>query len=191
VWTANLLTATCALACELAHATLDTLHRLDRLLGYASAHRNGHHLYHAFDMNLENFADASYLSRPRARSVAGSYHHLTRAPAPGFTHDPLAFINGPISCHSTQIPVAVQESEYARLFAAAKIGDVERRILHDLGYPQLFTLILYDNECPNFRKASTCVFIGSRIGSSSSSFWFDTLRAPTTLLTSSRSPYHA
>jgi hypothetical protein len=64
------------------------------------------------------------------------------------THDPLAFINGP--SHSTQIPVvcsAVQESEYAALFAAAKIGDVERRILHDLGYPQPATLILCDNEC--------------------------------------------
>jgi hypothetical protein len=101
-------------------------------------------------MLLEIFSDASYLSRPRARSVAGSYHHLTRAPAPGFTHDPLTFINGPISCHSTQIPVvcsAVQESEYAGLFAAAKIGDVERRILSDLGYPQPPTLILCDNEC--------------------------------------------
>jgi hypothetical protein len=146
----RLLTATCALACELSRATLDTLTRLDRLLGFASAHRNGHRLYHASDMILEIWSDASYLSRPRARSVAGSYHHLTRAPTPGFTHDPLAFINGPISCHSTQIPVvcsAVQESEYAGLFAAAKIGDVERRILHDLGYPQPPTLILCDNEC--------------------------------------------
>jgi hypothetical protein len=112
----RLLTATCALACELSHATLDTLHRLDRLLGYASDRCNDHRLYHASDMILEIFSDASYLSRPRARSVAGSYHHLTRAPAPGYTHthDPLAFINDPISCHSTQIPVvcsAVQESE--------------------------------------------------------------------------------
>jgi hypothetical protein len=67
----RLLTATCALACELVHATLDTLTRLDRLLGYASAHRNGHRLYHASDMILEIFSDASYLYRPRARSVAG------------------------------------------------------------------------------------------------------------------------
>jgi hypothetical protein len=150
----RLLTATCALACKLAHATLDTLHHLDldRLLGYASGHRNGHRLYHhASDMILEIFSDVSYLSRPCARSVAGSYHHLTRATAPGFTHDPLAFINGPVSCHSTQIPVvcsAVQEFEYAGLFAGAKIGDIERRILHDLGYPQPSTLILLcDNEC--------------------------------------------
>ncbi len=41
----RLLTATCALACELSHATLDTLIRLDRLLGFAPAHRNGHRLY--------------------------------------------------------------------------------------------------------------------------------------------------
>jgi hypothetical protein len=53
----RLLTATCALACELANATFDTLHRLDRLLGYASAHRNGHRLYHASDMISEIFSD--------------------------------------------------------------------------------------------------------------------------------------
>ncbi len=33
------------------------------------------------------------------------------------------------------------------MFAAAKIGDVERCILSDLGYPQPPTLILCDNEC--------------------------------------------
>ncbi len=127
---ARLLPATCALASEQAHATHNTVQCLDRLLGFASAHRKGQRRYYASDMLLESFPDASYLSRPRARSVAGSYHHLTRAPAPGCTHDPLAFINGLISCHSTQIPVvcsAVQEAEYAGLFAAARIGDIERR----------------------------------------------------------------
>jgi hypothetical protein len=62
----------------------------------------------------------------------------------------LAFVNGPISCHSTVIPVvcsAVQEAEYAGLFAAARIADDERRILHNLGYPQPPTLLLCDNEC--------------------------------------------
>jgi hypothetical protein len=59
-------------------------------------------------------------------------------------------VNGPISCHSTVIPVvcsAVQEAEYAGLFAATRIADDERRILHNLGYPQPPTLLLCDNEC--------------------------------------------
>jgi hypothetical protein len=38
-------------------------------------------------------------------------------------------------------------NEYAGLFAAAKIGDVERRILPDLGSPQPPTFMLCDNEC--------------------------------------------
>jgi hypothetical protein len=42
---------------------------------------------------------------------------------------------------------AVQEAEYAGLFAALRIADTERRILHDLGYPQQPTLVYCDNEC--------------------------------------------
>jgi hypothetical protein len=103
-------------------------------------------------MRLTVFSDASYLSRSRARSVAGSYHHLGLASGSlsDRFHDPLAFVNGPISCHSNVIPVvcsAVQEAEYAGLFAAARIADDERRILHNLGYPQPPTLLLCDNEC--------------------------------------------
>jgi hypothetical protein len=81
-------------------------------------------------------SDVSYLSRPRARSVAGSFHHLTCMPRTGLPPDPLAFINGPVSCHTNTIPVfcsSVQEAEYAALFAAARLADNERSILHNLG----------------------------------------------------------
>jgi hypothetical protein len=62
---------------------------------------------------------------------------------------PLPFINGPVSCHTNTIPVvcsSVQEAEYAGLFAAARLADNERSILHNLGYPQPPTLLLCDNE---------------------------------------------
>jgi hypothetical protein len=147
---ARILPATCALASEQATASLGTLKRLDRLLGYVSVHRNGTRLYRPSDMVLTVFTDASYLSRPRAGSVAGSFHFLGLAPDPRLNPDPLYFVNGPVSCHSTLIPVvcsAVQEAEYAGLFAAVRIADTERRILHDLGYPQRPTLVYCDNEC--------------------------------------------
>jgi hypothetical protein len=51
-------------------------------------------------------------------------------------------------CTNT-IPVvcsSVQEAEYAALFAAARLADNERSILHNLGYPQPPTLRLCDNE---------------------------------------------
>ncbi len=90
--------------------------------------------------------------RPQARYVTGSYHFLGLGGAlvSGLPFDPLAFINEPISCHTNVIPVvcsAVQEAEYAGLFAAARIADDERRILHNLGYPQPPTLRLCDNKC--------------------------------------------
>jgi hypothetical protein len=89
-------------------------------------------------MLLTIFSYASYLSRSRARIVAGSYHDLGLGGVSLSDHpnDPLAFVNKPISCHSNVIPVvcsAVQEVEYAGLFATARIADDERRILHNLG----------------------------------------------------------
>jgi hypothetical protein len=145
----RILQATCALASEQSTATLGTMKRLERLLGFVSSHRLGKIIFHASDMLLSVLSDASYLSRPRARSVAGSFHHLTRLLRPGLPPDPLAFINGPVPCHTNTIPVvcsSVQEAEYAALFAAARLADNERSILHNLGYPQPPTLLLCDNE---------------------------------------------
>ena len=92
------LPATCALACEHSTATLGTVARLNRLLGYASSHRDGCRIYRPSDMLLRLFSDASYLSRPKAGSVSGSYHYLSRLDTP-------TFINAPISCSSYRIPV--------------------------------------------------------------------------------------
>ena len=141
---ARILQATCALASEQSSATLGTMKRLERLLGFVSGHRFGKLVFHASDMILSVLSDASFLSRPRARSVAGSFHHLTRVSQPGLPPDPLAFVNGPLSSHSHAIPVvcsSVQEAEYAAIFAAARLADNERSILHNLGYPQPPTLL--------------------------------------------------
>jgi hypothetical protein len=119
--------ATCALACERSTATLCTVACLNRLLGYASSHRDGCRIYMPSDMLLRLFSDASYLSRPNAGSVSGSFHYLGR-------YDKPTFINAPISCSSYRIPVicsSVQEAEYGGLFATAKIALEERRILCD------------------------------------------------------------
>jgi hypothetical protein len=120
--------------------------RLERIHGFVSGHRLGNIVFHASDILLSVLSDASYLSRPH---VAGSFHHLTRMPRIGLPPDPLAFINGLVSCHTNTIPVvcsSVQEAEYAALFAAARLADNERSILHNLGYPQPPTLLLCDNE---------------------------------------------
>jgi hypothetical protein len=138
----RVLPATCALASALTTATLNTMADLERLLGFVAMHPNGMKVFRPSSMILDVFTDASYLSRPKAGSVAGSFHHLARA------HDP-DFINAPISVHSTRIPVvcsSVQEAEHAGTFAAAKIADAERQVLSDFGYPQPPTMIHCDNE---------------------------------------------
>jgi hypothetical protein len=110
--------------------------RLDRLLGYAAAHPNGRKVFRASTMTmiLRSYSDASFLSRPRAGSVAGSHHFLG-------DHSDDAPLNHPISTHCTRIPVVcafVAEAEYAGVFAAARIATNERQIqiLEDMGHPQ-------------------------------------------------------
>ena len=160
---ARVLTATCALAAEQASPTLSTMTRLDRLLGFVSAHPNGRKVYRASDMILCVHSDASYLSRPRAGSVAGSTHYMGSSAMTFLADGP---INHPISTHSTRIPVVcsfVAEAEYGGLFAAARIAVDERNILADLGHPQPPTVIYCDNEvaiglanrtvCPKMSKS--------------------------------------
>ncbi len=138
----RVLTATCALASAQTTATLATMADLDRLLGFVFAHPNGMKIFRPSTMTLDVLTDASYLSRPNAGSVVGSFHHLSRC------NDP-TFFNAPISVHSTRIPVvcsSVQEAEYGGFFAVAKIADLERQVLSDFGYPQPPTTIHCDNE---------------------------------------------
>jgi hypothetical protein len=119
------------------------MERLELLLGYVSAHPSGRKIHKGSDMILRVLSDASYLSRPDDGSVAGSYHFL------GSSLD-VSWINHPISAHSTKIPVVcstVAKSEYAGVFAAARIATDDRAILQNFGHPQPPTPLYCDNEC--------------------------------------------
>ena len=73
---------------------------------------------------LRVLSDASFLSRPKASSVGGGLSYL------GLSDDD-DWVNHPISCHSTRIPVVcffVAEAEYAGLYAAARIATEGRKI---------------------------------------------------------------
>ena len=100
-------------------------------------------VFTACDMRLFIQSDASYLSRPKARSVAGGVFYLSN------NHQP-TYINGPCLAISTIIPVVVSsvaEAEYAAVFMNAKEGVAIRAILDSIGYPQPTTEILCDNLC--------------------------------------------
>ncbi len=138
----RILPATCALASEQASPTLSTMARLQRLLGYIAAYPDGRKIFRASDMLLRVLSDASFLSRPNADSVAGGLSYL------GLTDDD-DWVNHPISCHSTRIPVVcsfVAKAECAGLYAAARIATEERKILANMGHPQPATPLFCDNE---------------------------------------------
>ena len=111
---------------------------MERLLKYVSVHQNHGIRFHASSMQLQIQSDASYLSRPKARSVLGGLHYL------GSIHE----INGPFFCTSKMISCVVTSAAEAELGAAfqnAQKGAQFRNTLIELGYPQQPTPILVDN----------------------------------------------
>lgn len=116
---------------------------MERLLQYCARFPNNTLVFTACDMRLFIQSDASYLSRPKSRSVAGGVFYL------GNNNQPTT-INGPCLALSTIIPVVVSsvaEAEYAAVFMNAKEGASLRAILDSIGYPQPTTDILCDNMC--------------------------------------------
>jgi hypothetical protein len=82
-------------------------------------------------MILHVLADASYLSRSRARSFAGAYLFIG-------DHLQPTKINDAIHCFSTIIPCVVAsagEAEYTALFATGQQAAALRTILEEIGYP--------------------------------------------------------
>jgi len=112
-------------------------------LQYAATYPSAQLRFHASDMRLIIWSDASYLSEPKARSRAGGLHYLSNnGPAAD------APVNGAVDIISSLIPTvvsAVSEAELAALFLNGQSGLSTRNTLADLGYPQLATPILTDN----------------------------------------------
>ena len=118
--------------------TENDMANMHRLLQYVSSHSNNGIRYYASSMILQLMSDASYLCRPKARSVCGGFSYL----------GPPDAINGPISCGSWMINcvcASVAEAEIAGGFQIAQAATHHRRILGELGYPQPPTLLRMDN----------------------------------------------
>ena len=139
----TILIAVKHLASLQANPTNDTMKTALRLIAYCARYPNNFIRYHACDMILHIQSDASYLSRPEARSVAGGIFYVGN-------HDQPTTINGAIHAISSIIPAvvaSVAEAEYAALFLNGQEGASLRHILNALGYPQPATVILCDNKC--------------------------------------------
>jgi hypothetical protein len=104
------------LASKQAQPTTAVMHAANRALSYCAGRPDMATTFHACDMILIVYVDASYLSRSNARSVVGCIFFL------GNKHQPTTRVNGTISAISTIIPCVVAsagKAEYAALFTGA------------------------------------------------------------------------
>ena len=139
------LPAVNAIGSEMVKPTQRLLRECERLLAYAASYPDNILVYHASDMILEVQSDASYLSRSRARSVAGGLGYLASASTAGVPTS-----NGAVFTHSAVLDVVVAfagEAEYGALFTIAQKAEFSRTILAALGHPQPATIIYCDNRC--------------------------------------------
>jgi hypothetical protein len=134
----SILTAVHELGSVQSNPTLQDMAKMERLLQYVSTHQHQAVRYHASTMELQVQSDASYLCRPRARSVLGGYHYLGREDR----------VNGPLFCTSKIISCIVASAAEAELgagFQNAQKAIQFRTTLAELGYPQGPTILLLDN----------------------------------------------
>ncbi len=168
----RVLTATCALASAQTSATLATMADLDRLLGFVSAHPNGMKIFRPSTMTLDVLTDASYLSRPNAGSVAGSFHHLARcndstffnAPSP-FTPRVSPWCALPFRKRSmgARLPLQRSRTSSAKFSRTSATLSLSRRFIAIMKSP---CALPAGPSSPRCRSRATCASTGFRTGSS-------------------------
>ena len=138
----TMLPAVTTLASLQARPTAAVMAQANRLLQYCFRYPSNRLILHACDMQLHVQSDASFNSRPRGRSVAGSFFYLGN-------HDHPEHINGAVHCISKVIDVvvgSVGEAEYAALYIAGVEATSLQQMLQSLGYMQSPTTMLCDNK---------------------------------------------
>jgi hypothetical protein len=138
----TMLTALSALASEQANPTEHTMQKWKQFLDYATTHPNAVLTYRASNMILAVHSDASYLSKPGARSRAGGHMFMAG-------HEEIPLNNGAILNISQIIKLVMSsaaEAELGALFINAKTAVPMRKTLEELGHPQPPTLMQTDKS---------------------------------------------
>jgi hypothetical protein len=138
----TMLPTTNHIASEQSTPTAAVKARAVQLLQYAAAYPDNAIVFKKSKMHLIIQADASYLSRSKARSVAGGVFYFGDASKPEVE-------NGMVHAVSSIIDVVVAsagESEYGAGFIMAQHGVWLRNIAIALGHPQPATPLLSDNN---------------------------------------------
>ena len=138
----TMLQATNKIASEQAQPTQHVMDQVIHLLRYAATYPDNAIRFRKSKMHLILQADASYLSRSKARSVAGGVAYF------GDSDDPTTE-NGIVHAISSIIDVVVSsagESEYGAAFIIAQNGVSLRNIATAMGHAQPATPLLGDNK---------------------------------------------
>ena len=127
--------------------TRKTRRAIIKLLNYVASHPDALVQFRKSDMVLHIHSDGSYLSAPKARSVASAYFFLNGKPKPD---NPEAIhLNGPIHvlCKTMkQVVASAAEAELGTLFYACQEACAFRTALEEMGHPQPPTPVQTDNS---------------------------------------------
>ena len=140
----TMLVALSSLASAQANGTQETAKACTKLLNYAATHPEATIRYKASDMILHIHSDASYLSKPKARSRVGGFFFLgtnTKEPP----------INGAIHVISQirvmmNVMASAAEAEVGGLFINGQGACPLCMALEEMGHPQLPTIIVTNNQ---------------------------------------------
>ena len=147
----TLLTRVSKLSSLQSTGTTTVLEDAERMFEYCMSYPNANIHFHASDMQLICYTDASYLSESKSRSRGGGYFFLGSS-----DHTTL---NGPILCTSIILDAVVSsaaESEYGAAFENAKEAVYIRQTLEALGYKQAPTPMVTDNAFVKSVTNGTC-----------------------------------
>jgi hypothetical protein len=137
-----MLTALSSLAAEQCNPTERTMEKCKQFLDYAATQEDAVITYQKSDMVLAIHSDASYLSKPKARSRAGGHFFLSKN-----DNDPRD--NGSVHTVAKIIKAMMSSAAIAELgglFIIAKTAVPIRTTLEELGHKQPPTPIQTDNS---------------------------------------------
>jgi hypothetical protein len=140
----TILMALSEIASQQAALTENKMKHVNQFLDLMWTHSDVIIQYHAADMILNVHSDASYLSAPKASSLAGGYFFLGSIP---HNWDPIK-LNGAIhiTCAILKLVAASPaEAKLGALFLNAQEAKVSWLILVELGHPQPPTPKYIDN----------------------------------------------
>ena len=148
----TMLTALSSIAFTQAESTKETMDNIKLFLDYMASHQDAILTYQESDMVLIAHSDASYLSKPKARSCTGGHFFMSsNVTSP---HNNGAVLN--IAQLIKAVMSSAAEAERGALYINACKAVLMRQLLIEMGHIQPGTLIQTDNS-------TTCRVVNSNI----------------------------